>query len=95
MPYALRAAAPSAKTIGASGDEERVTRGSSEGGLTLVPRSLRVGSSRALAGCREQTDGRERNVKRYEAPVVIATYAAKDLRSEAALVAVASIQPED
>jgi hypothetical protein len=29
-------------------------------------------------------------MKRYEAPVVIATYAAKELRAEAALVAAAS-----
>jgi len=29
-------------------------------------------------------------MKRYQAPVVIATYAAKELRAEAALVAVAS-----
>jgi hypothetical protein len=30
-------------------------------------------------------------MKRYQAPVVIATYAAKELRAEAALVAVASV----
>ena len=33
---------------------------------------------------------RRGKVKRYEAPTVIATYAAKDLRAEAAMVAVAS-----